>query len=494
MQNATLIQYFHWYTEGNGTLWERLKSDIPYLQSLGISAVWLPPAFKGSAGGYSVGYDVYDIYDLGEFDQKGSIPTKYGTRQQYEDAVKAAQSAGLQVYADIVLNHLAGADETEKMMAEKVDEEDRNHKISEPLEIEAYTKFTYSGRQKKYSDFEWNFMSFSGVDYAIGENGGNGIFKIINDYGYGWKDMIDDEKGNYDYLMYNDIEFRNPAVQEELNRWGIWYEDAVHFDGVRLDAVKHIPVNFYNQWLDHLRGTTGKEIFAIGEYWAPGSLHLLLRYIEATEGRMSLFDSSLHHNLYHASLTGKDYDMRTILDDTLVKTMPQKAVTVTDNHDTQPLQALEAPLQSWFKPLAYALILLRAEGYPCVFFPDLYGAHYTDKGKDGQDYEIFLDKVDELEKLLIARKEFAYGQQRDYFDHGNCIGWTREGDDEHSGCAVLLTNGDDGFKEMEIGSRYAGATFIDLLQKHPAEIKINESGKGEFFVTAGSVSVWVVKP
>ncbi|MDI8752022.1 hypothetical protein MJH54_31455, partial [Salmonella enterica subsp. enterica serovar Montevideo] len=41
------------------------------------------------------------------------------------------------------------------------------------------------------------------------------------------------------------------------------------------------------------------------------------------------------------------------------------------NHDTQPLQALEAPVEPWFKPLAYALILLRENGVPSVFYPDL---------------------------------------------------------------------------------------------------------------------------
>ena len=61
-----------------------------------------------------------------------------------------------------------------------------------------------------------------------------------------------------------------------------------------------------------------------------------------------------------------------------------------DNHDTQPLQALESPVEAWFKPLAYALILLRAEGYPCIFYPDYYGASYKDKGKDGNEYEIHL--------------------------------------------------------------------------------------------------------
>ncbi len=38
---------------------------------------------------------------------------------------------------------------------------------------------------------------------------------------------------------------------------------------------------------------------------------------------------------------------------------PFHAVTLVANHDTQPLQALEAPVEPWFKPLAYALILLR---------------------------------------------------------------------------------------------------------------------------------------
>ena len=44
------------------------------------------------------------------------------------------------------------------------------------------------------------------------------------------------------------------------------------------------------------------------------------------------------------------------------------------------LQALESWVEPWFKPLAYALILLRREGYPCVFYPDYYGAEYEDCG------------------------------------------------------------------------------------------------------------------
>ena len=439
-----------------------------------------------------MGYDVYDLYDLGEFDQKGTVLTKYGSKQEYVAAIEALHKAGLQAIVDIVVNHMGGGDETEAVTAVKVDAENRTQSISEPMEIEAFTKFTFPGRAGKYSDFIWTHQCFSGVDYDH-RTGETAIFNILQEWGDDWEEMIDDEKGNYDYLMFNDVEFRNPAVREELARWGKWYYDTVKFDGVRLDAVKHISPHFYNEWLTQLRQATGKEIFAVGEYWAPGNVELLLRYIDATEGRMSLFDSALQHSLHQASQSGDSHDLRTILDNSLMKALPDKAVTVVDNHDTQPLQALEAPVEHWFKPHAYALILLRQEGYPCVFYPDLYGASYTDKGKDGNEYEIFLNKVEELEPLLHARSHHAYGAQRDYFDDANCIGWTREGDDEHGGCAVVLTNKDAASKKMEVGQRYAGKTFIDVLKKSSDEVMIDENGWGEFLVTPGSVSVWVEK-
>jgi alpha-amylase len=492
MQNGTMIQFFHWYLPSDGNFWEEVKEKAAELSQLGITAVWLPPAYKAAGGATSVGYDVYDLYDLGEFDQKGSIGTKYGTKQQYIEAIQALQQSGIQVIVDIVLNHMGGGDETETIMAIEVNNENRNESVSEPVEIEAFTKFYFPGRQGKYSRFIWDHQCFSGVDFD-NRTGKTAIYNILQEWGDDWEEMIDGEKGNYDYLMFNDVEFRNPALREELVRWGLWYFHTVGFDGVRLDAVKHISPKFYNEWLEALRQQTGKEIFAVGEYWAPGNLEVLLKYIDATEGRMSLFDSALHHNFYQASNCGNGYDLRTILNNSLVNTLPDKAVTVVENHDTQPLQALEAPVEHWFKPLAYALILLRQEGYPCLFYPDLYGAHYIDKGNDENDHEIFLNTVEELPALLRARKEFAYGIQRDFFDLPNCIGWTREGDEEHEGCAVVLSNGDAGTKIMEVGKRYAGKTFYDLLGRYDTGIRINEEGWAEFSVPAGSVSVWVPK-
>jgi alpha-amylase len=48
-----------------------------------------------------VGYGAYDLWDLGEFDQKGSVRTQYGTRAELE----AAHAAGLLAYIDVVFNH-----------------------------------------------------------------------------------------------------------------------------------------------------------------------------------------------------------------------------------------------------------------------------------------------------------------------------------------------------------------------------------------------------
>ena len=95
MTNQTMMQFFEWYLPENGLHWKRAAAQAAELRNIGINMVWLPPAYKGAAGRASVGYDVYDMYDLGEFDQKGGTATKYGKKEDYLAAVKTLQREGI---------------------------------------------------------------------------------------------------------------------------------------------------------------------------------------------------------------------------------------------------------------------------------------------------------------------------------------------------------------------------------------------------------------
>ena len=490
-QNITIFQFFHWYVSNDGQWWNYCASQAEALASKGITHVYFPPAYKSAFGGLEPGYAVYDLFDLGEFDQKGSVKTKYGTKEEYLKCIEVFHKNNIQIIADIVLNHKMGADETESFTAVLVNQDNRNEIISQPETIEAYTKFNFPGRKGKYSNFEWNFTTFSGVD---GEKDGNKvIYKILNEYGDKWEDVMEKEFGNFDFLMGSDTEFRNEHVREELKRWGKWYIETTGVDGFRMDAVKHISPEFIKMWLQYVRQEFNKNFFAVSEYWK-SDVNTLLKYLDVVENTTQLMDVPLHFNFHEASLKKRDYDLRKIFDGSLVQAKPELSVTFVANHDTQPLQALESTVDFWFKPLAYALILLREQGIPLIFYPGLYGAEYKGE-KEGREIEINLVKVEAVEQFILVRKEIAYGNQVDYFDHANVIGWVRQGIDEKpdSGCAVVMSNGADGFKEMDMGKRNANKEFYDVTGKFSETISTDENGVATFLVKENSVSVWAAK-
>lgn len=481
--NGTMMQYFHWYNPNDGSLWSKVESNAVELSATGFTGIWLPPAYKGISGINDVGYGVYDMYDLGEFNQRGEIRTKYGTRDQHIAAVKALHQSGIQVYADAVLNHRMGGDSTETPKATPFWQDNRLQAKGGLTEIESWTHFHFPGRNGKHSKFEWHWWHFDAVDYDHRNPGDRSTIYLLE--GKRFDDYVSLDKGNFSYLMGCDLDCQHPEVQKELIDWGKWYLDTVHPDGFRLDAIKHISAWFFPLWLDALEKYAGKDLFVVGEYWQ-NNLDVLLWYIDGVGGRMSVFDVPLHYNFHIASRSSGSYDMRRILDGTVMKHRPTHAVTFVENHDSQPLQALESVVEPWFKPLAYALILLRQEGYPCVFYADYYGADYTDR-----NIPIHLPSHRWLiDRFLQARTNCAFGPQYDYFDHPNVIGWTRLGSKEHpQAMAVIMSDGPGGSKWMEVGK--PNTTFVDLTEHVKRPIRTNQHGWGEFHCNGGSVSVWV---
>lgn len=427
-----------------------------------------------------LGYGVYDLYDLGEFDQKGTVRTKYGTKDEYIAAIRALQVEGIQVLADLVLNHRLGADDTENVLAYKINPDNRNEALDDYHEITAWTKFNFEGRQNKYSDFKLDWSHFTSIDYDDIEKQ-TGIYRF---YGKKFSDDVDKERGNFDYLMGADIDFNNLDVVTDLNNWGKWFFEQTQVDGFRLDAVKHIRFSFYKNWLRNMRKTFNRDFYTVGEYFS-ADVNALLYYLDYNDNISSLFDVPLHIKFKMASESGGLFDMRTIFENTLVDRRPSKAVTFVDNHDTEPGQSLESWVQQWFKPLAYSIIMFREKGIPCIFYGDYYGVPEKNIPPMKELLDIF----------LLVRKYLAYGEQKDYIDNPDIIGWTRFGDYYHqdSGLAVLLTDGPGGCKQMNVGKNLANTILYDCTGNIKEPVYIDNDGNGIFYVNGGSVSVWIKK-
>ncbi|MBU3155888.1 alpha-amylase [Clostridium estertheticum] len=473
--NKTIMQFFEWNLPTDGGHWNFLKDHSKALSDVGINTLWLPPAYKGAGGSNDTGYGIYDLYDLGEFDQKGSVRTKYGTKDEYIDAIYEAHKNNIEVLADIVLNHKGGADDTEWVKVVKVDPNDRNNKISDEYDIKAWTKFTFPERNNKYSDFKWNWKHFDGVDWDENKKE-SAIFEFIG-LGKAWDTAVDSENGNYDYLMLTDIDVSSSVVYDELLKWALWYVKIAQLDGFRLDALKHIGFEFFAKLINDIRNITNKELFTVGEYW-DNDVNILKKYVENTSHIFNVFDVPLHYNFLTATNQKENYDLRGLMSNTLISCYPENSVTFVDNHDTQPGQSLESWIDNSFKLQAYTFILTRKEGIPCVFFGDYYGMPSNS----------IAPLKDDLDNLLKARRDFAYGWQHDYFDDAHIVGWTRE-----KGLAALISNvNDGGSKKMFVGEKLSDKSFVDITGNVSGEVIIDEDGNGDFTVNGNSYSVWCI--
>ncbi|KAI4176600.1 MAG: hypothetical protein LQ343_000891 [Gyalolechia ehrenbergii] len=478
-ENYTMMEAFEWYVPADQKHWQRLRGAVVDLKATGIDNLWIPPGCKGSSQ-QGNGYDIYDLYDIGEFDQKGGVPTKWGRKEELLQLVQSASDVGIGIYWDAVLNQKAGADHVERCQVVEVDPDDRTKAVTDPYMIDGWLGFDFPGRGEQYSAQKYHWYHFTGTDYN-NANRRTAIYRILGD-GKNWSNFVDKEKGNYDYLMFADIDYTHPEVEADVKTWSEWLARQIPLKGIRFDAIKHFSEEFLASLVEHLDAKVGPGWFLVGEFWED-SLDAMTTYIRNMQHKFSLFDAPLLYNFSQLSNV-ENADLTKVFDDTLVKSEPVNAVTLVMNHDTQPYQALAAEIQPFFKPLAYALILLRAEGYPCVFYGDIYGI----KG----DHPFPPSCGGKVPDLCLARKLYAYGEQHDYFNYAQCIGWSRLGTwDRPFGLACVMSNAGPNEKWMYVGQEHHGETWTDILGWEQSEVIINQDGWGCFPCPGVSVAVWV---
>jgi len=260
---------------------------------------------------------------------------------------------------------------------------------------------------------------------------------IVRRPGKGWAEDVDDLHGNFDYLLFSNIDYAHPDARQDVERWGEWMINDTGVDGFRLDAVQHFSFNFTREWVSRVQAASarkrgGQDAFVVGEIWT-GEVKRITDWLDVVGQGAYAYDSPLLYNFSRISedvRTGSvNADVRTILRDSLLECRPQSAVTLVTNHDTQPGQSSFTPMLPELKSLYYAFILLRAEGYPCVFWGDMYGT----RGPKAEPPACVVStngggKRSLLPSLVLARKLFAYGAQVDYFDAMSCIGATGGGE------------------------------------------------------------------
>ncbi|KAF2222554.1 glucan 1,4-alpha-maltohexaosidase precursor [Elsinoe ampelina] len=511
--NKTLFQAFEWHTPGPH--WTRLAKYLPQLTDLGITSIWLPPGCKANSP-QGNGYDCYDLWDLGEFDQKWTRPTKWGSKEELLRLISSAHALNVTVIWDAVLNHKTAGDATEPCWAVEVDPTDRRIETTKPREIEPWIHYNFPGRGDTYSSLKWHWQHFNGTDWdQRGQQ--HGIFKIINPpspddkmrlsqsrRSKDWALDVDDENGNGDYLMFSNIDYTNLEVREDVLRWGQWMVQDVGdgIDGFRLDAVQHYSQAFTIQWIERVQAAgrqRGKDIDVIGEFWQP-DCRKLIAWVDFMKQQAMLFDVPLLNNFGQLKRLPPQsrwsrfrrpirppFDMRLIFEGTLTQYRPNNAVTVVANHDTQPGQAMDTPIEPLFTTHAYALILLTARGTPCVFYGDLYGiGGPAPRGPSCRG---------KLPSLIMARKLYAYGKEHLTFPNSRTLALIRQGTrDKPDGCVMIMTIGEGTTARLPVGGQEkAGSVWTDLLCNSPQEVKIDRQGYGEFTCPAEGCCVFVRK-
>ncbi|WP_283650913.1 alpha-amylase [Ileibacterium valens] len=470
----TFMQFFEWYLPSDHSLWKKVSDEAEKLALNGFTSLWLPPAYKGQAGKEDVGYGVYDMYDLGEFLSKGSVETKYGTIDEYRQCVKDLQSQKIGVLGDIVFNHRMGADEAENIKATNVNPSNRLENTGELYDVKVWTKYTFPERHQKYSDFVWTWHHFTGTDYN--ENNQQNDLMIFE--GKEWSEHVSKEQGNFDFIMGDDVDFSVPEVVDELYRWGIWYTEISGVNGFRLDAIKSIDARFFTGWLKKMAEYGNHPDFAVGEYWTSDTQELI-QYLRDSGHCMKLFDVPLHYRLCKISEDPRNADIRNVFEGTLSDIEPEFSAPFSDNHDTQPSQALESWVQEWFKPLSYALLLLRDCHYPFVFYGDYYGIERDQ-----------IAPVPLLKEMVWIRKNLLGDGIVDFND-----------DDPKKACwlvcsdnpVIVIMSIDDEWKQSEVCDlSLANRTFVDLNTPDHT-VTADETGKAQFNCLSKSCTVYITQ-
>lgn len=328
---GVMMQTFYWDVEPRHEWWNILNDKVAGWADAGIDRLWLPVATKGQSGGFSMGYDPSDYFDFGEFNQHGTIPTRFGTREELEALIAKAHSHDLEVIADIVINHNSGGG----------------------LEYNPYRdKMTYTLFDEEHGNasgmFNRNYENFYPNSTSPYDEGS--LF-------YSEQNLDHNQEYVQNWLWKNE------------NSVAKYYKNVMGFDGWRFDYVQGFEPWVVKEWVEEVGG------FAVAENW-DGNASNLVNYVEATG--VSAFDFAAFYRMEEAF--DRHDDLTYLVRPMLRQTHPEMAVTFVANHDTEKETNEDNRIAAENKMKAYAYILTH-DGYPTIFYSDYENADFQNKLK-----------------------------------------------------------------------------------------------------------------
>ena len=285
-EKKVILQAFWWdYWNSNfeNSYANYLTELAPRLRELDINAVWVPPFVKNT-GTNSVGYSPFDFYDLGDKYQKGSVTTRFGTKDDVLRMIAVMHANGIEVIADAVINHTVGAGgENGGAGGEDPNAWDDKWKNFRYVCYETPYK---DGGQSDYWNRKgrWpkNWQNFhaneahkqNSDDWTAGHWGPDNCFY---EGAYGQSSNV---KG------YNPEQGKN-YMRDQARDWIMWFKKQTAVDGFRWDAVKHFPdwvqqdllYNVKYSLPDFAKG--GEGMFSVGEFI--GSKNEIDNYCKAVQ-------------------------------------------------------------------------------------------------------------------------------------------------------------------------------------------------------------------
>ncbi len=290
--------------------WQNTESRAADAFIAGYGGLWVPPPGKAETGGFSVGYDQYDRFDLGTWNDK----TLYGTERSVRSMNQTWQRFGGRVYADLVWNHNGFADLGTPGFAASGGYAGFALTLDNAIDGDFHSGFAGGVNEGRLSglidiDHETNFQFIRNpVDAGdsrnlpAGTQFWNGKIANVPDASnrrfYAsqsgpFRDLYD-PKTNQSFRVYDfrgdgsEINDGTPVTENAtgyLMRNAQWYVQDVGFDGFRLDAAKHMEP-WVLEYLDRavyganprklLDGSTD-HVFSFGEV-LDGNKSLLQQY------------------------------------------------------------------------------------------------------------------------------------------------------------------------------------------------------------------------